>query len=463
MNAILGFAELLDKKIEDPKLKSFVKTIRSSGQLLLSLINDILNLSKIESGKLLLVKTRVNIKDLCEETLSIFKLQADKKSLNLVLEVDNEIPKAILIDKIRLNEILINLIGNAIKFTQKGYVKVSVLVNKVYDRSSKIDLTIRVEDSGIGIRQSDQDVIFNIFEQTNNQDISKYGGTGLGLAISKKLSRLMGGSLAVESTLGKGSSFIIGLKNIDIASVSDEELIRVSADVQENVKFEKSVLLVVDDVKENRDLVKESLFETGVQILEASNGEEAIEVFKRENIDLILMDIRMPFMDGYTATKMIKESSSVPIVALTASVMQDEVKKLEGGRFDGYLRKPVSEKDLFKEISKFLAFKSTSASSKKTIDNISVYNIENIINFLNHVEKRIEAEGLYVAATQTNDINKIEEFALKLKEIAFECKINDMIKYSQKLLEKVDSFDIDGISLILDKYEIKIKDLKSKL
>lgn len=463
MNAILGFAELLDKKIEDPKLKFFVKTIRSSGQMLLSLINDILNLSKIESGKLILVKTRVNIKNMCEETLSIFKLQADKKGLNLVLEVDNEMPKAILIDKIRLNEILINLIGNAIKFTQNGYVKVLVLVNKVYDRYSKIDLTIRVEDSGIGIKQSDQNIIFNIFEQTNNQDICKYGGTGLGLAISKKLSRLMDGLLAVESTLGKGSSFILELKNIDIASVSDEELIRVVDDIQENVKFEKSVLLIVDDVKENRDLVKESLFETGIQILEASNGEEAIEIFKRENIDLILMDIRMPFMDGYTATKLIKASSTVPIVALTASVMQDEVKKLEGGRFDGYLRKPVSEKNLFKEISKFLAFKSTNASSEKTINSISTYNIKNIINFLNQVEKRIEVEGLYVEATQTNDINKIEKFASKLKEIAFECKINDMLKYSQKLLEKVDSFDIDEISLMLDKYEIKIKDLKSKL
>jgi polar amino acid transport system substrate-binding protein/two-component system sensor histidine kinase EvgS len=271
----------------------------------------------------------------------------------------------------------------------------------------------------------------------------------------------MGGSLEVESGLGKGSSFIIEFKSIDIASVSDEEHVRESEEIEENIKFEKSVVLVVDDVQENRDLVRESLVEAGVEILEAVNGKEAIEVFNRKDIDLILMDIRMPIMDGYTATKLIKASSSVPIVALTASIMQDELKKLEDERFDGYLRKPVSKKALYKEISKFLDFKSTPSSSEKSIDDISVDNTENLIIFLNRVEKEIEE--LYVEALQTNDINKIENFALILKEIASEYMINYIIKYSEELLEKVDSFDITGISLMLDKYENIIKDLKSKL
>ncbi|EDZ62650.1 signal transduction histidine kinase [Sulfurimonas gotlandica GD1] len=461
MNAILGFAELLDKRVEDKKSKSFIKTIRSSGQTLLYLINDILNLSKIESGKLELVKSRVNIQNICEETINIFKLQAKQKGLQLQLDINKEMPKAILIDSIRLSEILINLIGNAIKFTEEGYVKLVVNVDEVYEHTSKVDLTIRVEDSGIGIEKINQDKIFNIFEQTENQDVKKYGGTGLGLAISRKLSKLMGGSLEVESVLGKGSSFIIEFKSIDIASVSDEEHVRESEEIEENIKFEKSVVLVVDDVQENRDLVRESLVEAGVEILEAVNGKEAIEVFNRKDIDLILMDIRMPIMDGYTATKLIKASSSVPIVALTASIMQDELKKLEDERFDGYLRKPVSKKALYKEISKFLDFKSTPSSSEKSIDDISVDNTENLIIFLNRVEKEIEE--LYVEALQTNDINKIENFALILKEIASEYMINYIIKYSEELLEKVDSFDITGISLMLDKYENIIKDLKSKL
>jgi signal transduction histidine kinase/CheY-like chemotaxis protein/membrane-bound lytic murein transglycosylase MltF len=460
MNAILGFAELLDKKIEDPKLNSFVKTIRSSGQTLLALINDILDLSKIESGKLVLVKSRVNIKKVCEETLSIFKLQAEQKGLELLLEVEGEMPKALLLDQVRLNEILINLIGNALKFTEEGYIKVVLQVNEVYDRSSKVDFTIRVEDSGIGIAKSDQNNIFNIFEQTHNQDISKYGGTGLGLAISRKLSKLMGGSLEVESELGKGSSFIIGLKSIDIASVSDVEHIKNIEQEEDNLEFEKSVVLVVDDVEENRNLVKESLLGSGVEILEAVNGEEAIEVFKCEEIDLILMDIRMPVMDGYTATKLIKASSSIPIIALTASIMQDELNKLEGGKFDGYLRKPVSKKALLKEVSKFLSFKSSSNSTSRT-DKVSVDNIQSLISFVESVKENIEE--LYIEAIQTNDINKIENFASKLKEISSEYKINYIIKYSEELLEKVDSFDIDGISLMLEKYEIKIKDVKSKL
>ena len=168
----------------------------------------------------------------------------------------------------------------------------------------------------------------------------------------------------------------------------------------------------------------------------------------------------MPVMDGYTATKLIKASSTVPIIALTASIMQDELKKLDGSKFDGYLRKPVSKKALLKEVSKFLSFKSSSVSVSKS-DDVSIENTQSLINFLDSVEKEIEE--LYVEAIETNDINKIEEFSLKLKELASEHKINNIIKYSEELLEKVDSFDIDAISLMLDKYEIKIKDVKSKL
>ena len=456
MNAILGFAELLDEKIEDKKLKSFLKTIRSSGQTLLFLINDILDLSKIESGKLELVKSRTNLKNIIEETIDIFKLQAEQKGLKLELTLDDNIPSAILIDQIRLKEILINLIGNALKFTENGYVKVVVIVDEVYEHTSKVDLTIIVKDSGLGISKSNQEKVFNIFEQSENQDTKKYGGTGLGLAISRKLSNLMGGSLTLKSEFGKGSNFILSLKNLDIASLNDKESENKLTVDYTSIEFSKAIVLVVDDVYENRELVKESFYSTNIEVIEADNGKKAIDIAKSQQIDLILMDIRMPVMDGYHATRLIKEFSSVPVIALTASIMQDELQKLEGERFNGYLRKPVSKEELFIEVSKYIKYKSSDVSEVE--EKISIPVEDDLKNFLDNL--RPEIELLYKEAIATNNISTITQFTKALLEQALRYKIEYMVDYSELLLEKIDAFEINTISKMLNEYESKIEKLK---
>ena len=456
MNAILGFAELLDEKIEDKKLKSFIKTIRSSGQTLLFLINDILDLSKIESGKLELVKSRTNLEYMLEETINIFKLEAEQKGLKLELTLDDKMPKALLFDQVRLKEILINLIGNAFKFTEKGYIKVVVTVDEVYEHSSKIDLTIMVKDSGIGISKSNQEKIFNIFEQSESQDTKKYGGTGLGLAISRKLANLMGGSLTVESELDKGSNFIVSLKNIDIASLTHEDTDSESNIDFSSVNFESAVVLIVDDIKENRDLVKESFSDTEIKVIEASDGKKAIEIAKSQELDIILMDIRMPVMDGYTATRLIKEFSSVPVVALTASIMQGELKKLEGERFSGYLRKPVSREELFKEMSKYVNYSTNSIREKE--EDIAIADTQDLRNFLDSLKP--EVEMLYKEAKSTNNISIITDFSKALLALSLKYNIEYMVDYSELLLEKIDSFEINSISGMLNDYEHKIEALK---
>ncbi len=457
MNAILGFAELLDDSIEDKKLKSFIKTIRSSGKTLLFLINDILDLSKIESGKLEIVKSRVNVQTIFEETIDIFKLQAEQKGLKLEVDISREMPTSLLIDAVRFKQVLINLIGNALKFTEQGHIKVVVTVNKVYEHMSKIDLTIRIEDSGIGIPKSEQENIFNIFVQTQNQDVRKYGGTGLGLSISKKLVTLMNGTLRVESEVGVGSAFIISLKKIDIASLDDEDMQDPSIEYG-SVKFDNALILIVDDIKENRDLIKESFSGTKVKVIEAVNGKEAIEIVKSNDIDLILMDIRMPVMDGYTATRLIKEFSTVPIIALTASIMQDELKKLEGERFNGYLRKPVSKNELFKEVSRFLNYNNAIAKAEVK-EEIKIDDIEELTKFLAHIKPEIEQ--LYKQSRTTNDLAIITQFSKTLLELALKHNIKDMINYSELLLEKINTFEIDSISSMLDSYPIKTKELQS--
>ena len=457
MNSILGFAELLDEKIEDKKLKSFIKTIRSSGETLLHLINDILDLSKIESGKLKIVKTKVNIYYLLEEITDLFTLQAEKKGIRLELLLESNFPKSLLIDPIRLKEILINLVGNAIKFTDEGYVRVTVLADKVYEHTSKIDMRIKVQDSGIGIEKSDQENIFNMFEQTENQDIKKYGGTGLGLAISRKLARLMNGDLNVESHKEKGSIFILELKNIDIASIDDEQ--EEGSDYRD-IRFNREVILIVDDIKENRELIKEIIEQNNLKYLEAVNGEEAVSAVKRGGIDLVLMDIRMPVMDGYTATRIIKEMSSVNVVALTASAMHDEMKKVEKEQFNGYLRKPISKNDLLKELAKHLKYSKDLKKEKVENRNTVFEDKDTLKEFLLQIDKK--TEYLYHQAVLTNDITKIREFAQSLLTVSKELELKSMAEYSLLLIENIDSFEIDVINTMLIEYKDKIKELREQ-
>lgn len=458
MNSILGFAELLDEKIEDKKLKSFIKTIRSSGESLLMLINDILDLSKIESGKFEIINKATPIKKLLEETIATFSLQAEQKDLSLELQIDKEIPEVIFVDAFRLKEIITNLIGNALKFTDVGFIKVVVEVHRVHKHLSKIDIVISVQDSGIGIPKDAQSKIFNIFEQQENQDARKYGGTGLGLAISKKLATLMGGSLEVQSDVGKGSVFMLKLNNLDIASIQNDT---VQSDLALNyteIVFEKAIILVADDVEQNRKLIKESFDGTLIEIIEAVNGQEAIDKVKIYPIDLILMDIRMPVLDGYSATRIIKESFDIPIIALTASIMLEELTKIKEQRFDGYLRKPVSKNELFNELAKFLTYtaKSSEAHHEKVIE---IENIEDLKNFLGE----LDIEPLYQASIAQNDLKIITQFASALLEVSTRHNITYLRQYSQTLLEKIDTFDIAQIETMLHDYPKIMKMLMQKI
>lgn len=458
MNSILGFAELLDEKIEDKKLKSFVKTIRSAGESLLVLINDILDLSKIESGKLEIVKKATHVKRLFEETVAIFALQAEQKGLTLELSIDKNMPEVIFVDSYRLREMLINLIANAIKFTDEGFVKVIVEVKSVYEHLSKIDIDIKVQDSGIGIAHDAQDKIFNIFEQQENQDVRKYGGTGLGLAISKKLAILMDGSLEVQSEQEKGSTFILKLKNLDIASLQDDEHYDGTSLKYNTIDFEKAVILVADDVEQNRRLIKESFNDTQIEVIEAVNGQDAIDKVNSNKVDLILMDIRMPILDGYSATRIIKESFDIPIVALTASILHKELTKIKGQRFDGYLRKPVSKNELYMEISKFLKHASKSKDIKIE-EKIKVENIEDLKKFLDE----LDVDELYNAANKSNDLNIISQFASALFDLSTQYNIKYIQKYAQALLEKIETFDIESIEKMLHDYKTIMQKLTDKV
>ncbi len=464
MNAILGFSELLNDEINDKRLKSYLKTIISSGNTLLFLINDILDISKIESGKLEIIKQSINTRDLLEESVNIFTIGAEQKGVVLQLKVDENIPRVLVLDSVRVKEILINLIGNALKFTDDGFVNINVYSNASFN-GDMLDIVIEVHDTGIGIAKKNQDNIFKTFEQTENQDVRKYGGTGLGLAISKKLSTLMGGSLSVESELGKGSKFIVHLNNVKIESTcSESEIKKIN---YMNIAFDKQSVLIVDDVDENRFLIKEYLHQKGLDIQEAVNGKEAVELAKSNDFNLILMDIRMPVMDGYTATRLIREfSDDMPIVALTASIMQTELDKLEEKRFNGYLRKPVTKNELLNTMITYLSYSELDSDLKqqslKPQDEKEIAeDILDLDKFILNMKNDISIK--YNEAKLTNDMSLITIFASALLELSTKHKVITLTKYAQEILDAIDAFDIGTINALINNYKDTIKKYNEKI
>jgi len=294
MNAILGFTEILCNSITDERHLESLSSIQTSGKSLLGLINDILDLTKVEFGKLELEYMPVDVHSLFLEMKHIFTPKLEDKGIELKIEIDESLPDILILDEVRMRQVLLNLVGNAVKFTEEGYVKLSVQ-NRLPDADlSKLDLVFSVEDTGIGIPEDQIGLIFNAFEQQKGQAYTKYGGTGLGLAISEKLIKMMKGEISVTSEVGKGSVFTVVLKNIDVSSVTRSELVsEIKIDV-DTVTFKHASILIVDDVELNRNLVNGYLENFDFTIYEAVNGEEAVDYMKKHKPNLVLMDMKMP-------------------------------------------------------------------------------------------------------------------------------------------------------------------------
>ena len=456
MNAIIGFTELLSEQIEDPKHKSFVKTIQSAGGNLLTLINDILDLSKIEAGKFEIEKTACNPHEFFSELVSIFTLKMRKKNLQFIVDIDPEIPQSLMLDAVRLRQVLFNLIGNAVKFTDKGSILVKIYIDNEDQITSKLDLLIDVQDTGIGISKEDQQSVFLAFEQTSGQNQKKYGGTGLGLSISQRLTTLMGGNISLQSQWGIGSTFTIKLMNVDVSSLAVEAK-EINTDIPKQIEFRSSSVLIVDDVIDNRDLLLALFADTQLNIVEAENGLEAVNLAKQQQFDLILMDIRMPVMDGYQAAKQIKSFSKTPIVALTASVMENQFQQANKEDFDSYLRKPVLKVDLIKELCKYLSFDEVIANDVSQLKPIlNDIELELLPHALEKLEKLTEQCKI---ASESNNISLYKQFSEDIIDISKEYPISILIDYANQLNNAIDRFDIAETKDLFNNYPKLIMDL----
>jgi len=352
MNGMLGMAQLLQKTGLDETQTEYVDTLISSGNTLLNQINDILDFSRIESGKLQLENNGFNLKEACEEIVSLMKSNAEDKGLKLELIYLDMCPLYVMGDKHRLKQILLNLIGNSIKFTTKGHVTLHVSCETSVNDMA--DFSIKVIDSGIGIEQEKSNDLFESFTQADTSTTRKYGGTGLGLAITKELTELMHGSLSIDSTPGEGSTFSLHIKlpvAVDI-STEKQEL------PKEVLKF-KGHILLVEDNQVNQLVAGTMLKNLGLDVSCAENGQLAIEAFLNDDFDLILMDCQMPVMDGYTATAEIRKLDSgknIPILALTANVLPEDIERCRMSGMNDCMHKPVELPMLEQTLKQWLPY-----------------------------------------------------------------------------------------------------------
>lgn len=362
MNSIIGMADLLAETNLSPEQSEYIDIFRKSGEHLLDLINDILDLSKIEAGQVELESAGFDLYDLINKVENLFEHRTKTKSLNIGANIDADIP-ILKGDSGRLNQVLINLTGNAIKFTHVGGIFINVKNTGISNKNGKIKLLFEVKDTGIGIPANKINRIFERFSQADSSTTRQYGGTGLGLTISKKLVELMGGNIWVESISGKGSSFFFDLefsmaKKEETLNPVPAELVTHSARISSTKPLSplSRKILLVEDSEDNRQLIRLYLKNHPYDIDIAENGHIAVEKFKSNDYHLILMDIQMPVMDGYRATSIIRDleyeynKRPVPIIALTANAFKEDEHKCLLAGCSSYLSKPVKKKLLIEHM-----------------------------------------------------------------------------------------------------------------
>ena len=461
MNAILGFTDLLRRGMTADRNEQddYLNTIHSSGTHLLELINDILDLSKIEAGKLELETIDSSPFEIIGEVINVLKVRADERGIDLEFKAVGKLPEKIKTDPVRLRQIITNLVGNAIKFTEVGSVRVEAKMLPTAANPNEQQMEIRVIDSGIGMTEPQLKKIFDPFSQADNSVTRRFGGTGLGLSISLKIAKALGGSLSAESEHGKGSTFIVSLNTGDVREfrlLDDSEAQQVIRDERKAQNDSVSKLppcniLVVDDGPANRKLMNLILSRAGTQTGLAENGQVALDMVAEQDFDIILMDMQMPVMDGYTATRTLREQGfSKPIFALTANAMKGDEEKCLAAGCSGFLSKPIN-------IEKLL---STLATTLEEDGFIIPTATEKEPEFRQEEQQQLKKKNAQaaeeitslgknlLAAWKSQDFDQMETLALELFEFGEQHGFSELKETAQSIHQLV----LTGNTTILTKY-----------
>ncbi len=415
INGIAGMADLLSQNPSADDQTLYLKAIKTAAENLKVIINDILDLASIESGKLKFEKINFHLDETIRSLVDTFRLQSQEKGILLEYKMDSKIPGVFIGDPVRLNQILINLISNALKFTHQGSIKISISIDQIKDKDYY--LKFEIKDTGIGIPKSKLKTIFESFSQADASVTRKYGGTGLGLTIVRQLVQLQHGTIKVSSEENEGSTFTvvvpyrIGIKDLQVSKGRSA--------LNKTLQLKNASILLVEDNDINRLYAGSILKMWGCPFDTAENGEVAIEKYKNSHFDLILMDIQMPVMDGFETTKVIRqwsnEKSKIPIVALTANATQRDIDKCISLGMNDCLTKPFTQEDLLKVLDKYLGSKFHVIGSEN-----------NKITSLEHADK---VDFSYLEKVSGNNKSFIKEIAEAfLKSIP--TSIQELNKYS---------------------------------
>ncbi len=464
MNAILGFSELLQNDLRDPKHRQYLQSIRASAGSLLLLINDILDMSKIEAGVMELRPEPTDLREICDFLHTLFSEPAAKKNLKLECHVTENFPHALLLDRIRLRQVLVNLVGNAVKFTDKGGIEVQVTWEK-QSTSSYVTLVIEIQDTGVGIPQDKLDMIFKPFTQAGAHQEKEKQGTGLGLSIVKRLTEIMGGTVTVASVLEQGSAFHLRFPNVPISTrLPASEESASSEEVNFN-ELRATTFLVVDDNNTNCELIAGMFAGSHHHLLFGSNGNEAVTKARELKPDILLLDVRMPGMNGHEALAEIRKTPGLeflPIIAITASnLMSDE--NLIKERFSGFVRKPFSKRELFDELADFLPRQAKTESPKETAGSATkekpAATIAPAPKELISRLRQLLVEP-WPSIRDSVAVNESRVFAQGLEGLGQRWQCKPLVHYAQKILCDTENYAVTDLEKHLGEFALLVEQLE---
>jgi signal transduction histidine kinase/CheY-like chemotaxis protein/HPt (histidine-containing phosphotransfer) domain-containing protein len=427
MNTIIGMAQLAIRNEPAPKQRDYLNKILASGEHLLGVIDDILDFSKIDAGKTSLEAIDFDLHQIKRTLTNLFEWKAAEKGLRFSIEFDPDVPRKLCGDPLRINQILINLVSNAIKFTQQGGIV--ILAQRLKQNETGVLLRFEVRDSGIGITKEQEAVLFQPFQQGDATTTRKYGGSGLGLVISKRLAKLMGGKIGLESEPGKGSTFWftadLGISGTPLPSIPESP--------QEPPTFAASALggarvLLVEDHPFNQQVATEFLDAAGITACVASNGKEALDLLRHEHFDCVLMDTQMPLMDGLEATRLIRGDAAlaeIPVIAMSANVSGEDRERCLAAGMNGFIGKPFKGEDLYaalarqmpgRQLQKGAAPVATDDSTGDAAHEPDIFDLGALAWLFNDNRERMRAFAHKFIESALEDIAKIEE-ALARKDM----------------------------------------------
>lgn len=461
MNSILVFSKMIRDESLDADISEYARNVFSSGNNLLGLLNNIIEMSEMDSGKFKIHEKAIETRHFLNGILDTHRYEAQRKSLDFSVHIDHDIPESIVVDTQRIKEILDNLISNALKFTHEGEVKFSVVLNGFDEVKHEADISFRVEDTGIGILKENQEKIFKVFESKQTGNKLEYQGTGLGLSINKKLAILMGGTLKVESQVEEGSTFTLRFKNIE-AVVMNEEYDDETTSLDFSRIKHNSSLVVIDDSQETLGTVSNCFKDTSVKTFVYETPRDAISMLRKTKVDLIVINVEALSEDDNAVAKILRKLSEAPIVSLVNDSLRHIEFHEEGVKPIAHLKKPLTKIELFRTALRILNGEEIGLENSSTQDIASKKSLSFRLdeqasrNYFN--DTSIDIEGLLQESLETNDLNAITRFANAIHELSLKHQVQSLIPFSQKLLKTIDLFDIQGIDTMLKEYDKKSKE-----